>query len=162
MPRRLHNALSAAKVRTAGPGVYTDGNGLELRVDQHGRRWVHRVTVNGKRVNMGLGSFPTVSLKDARVLVLNNLQAIREGRNPLDEKRQRRSETLVPRTPTFQEFARSVHDVLKTKWTSERHATQWLESLRLHVFPHIGRRPIDQVTRQDVKAVIEEVPSKGV
>ena len=30
MPRLCRNALSAAKVRTAGPGSYVDGNGLML------------------------------------------------------------------------------------------------------------------------------------
>ena len=45
-----------AKVRTArDPGMYADGNGLYLRVDSSGsRRWVQRITIRGKRHNLGL------------------------------------------------------------------------------------------------------------
>ena len=56
MPRLCRNALSAAKVRTAGPGSYVDGNGLMLRVKATGtRQWV-RLTIHGRRVDLGLAA----------------------------------------------------------------------------------------------------------
>ena len=57
--RRYKNALSAAVVRTIMiPGTYSDGNGLTLRVEASGtKHWVQRVTVGGRRRNIGLGSF---------------------------------------------------------------------------------------------------------
>ena len=47
MPRLSRNALSAAMVRSAGPGNYVDGNGLMLRVRKSGsRQWIQRLTIH--------------------------------------------------------------------------------------------------------------------
>lgn len=55
---RAAKRLSVAKVeKTKGPAILEDGEGLRLVIDEKGnRRWVLRLTVNGKRVNRGLGS----------------------------------------------------------------------------------------------------------
>ena len=48
-PRRLAHRLSAAFVRTAEPGFYCDGHGLNLRVDPSGaRQWVQRLVIRGR------------------------------------------------------------------------------------------------------------------
>ncbi len=53
MPRLNRNALTAAKVRTAVPGSYVDGNGLMLRVKRTGaRQWIQRITIHGRRVDI--------------------------------------------------------------------------------------------------------------
>jgi len=57
MPKLLRNALSAQQVRHAGPGSHVDGNGLMLRVRASGtRQWIQRLTIHGRRVDLGLGS----------------------------------------------------------------------------------------------------------
>ena len=60
--------LNALKVKNLKvPGTYEDGAGLRLVVGPNGsKRWVMRVTVAGKRVERGLGSYPDVSLEKAR------------------------------------------------------------------------------------------------
>ena len=56
--------LTAAKVRTAKPGVHGDQFGLRLRVLPSGARtWVWRGTYNGKRVDLGLGGWPVVTVR---------------------------------------------------------------------------------------------------
>ena len=61
---RKHYALSAAQVKTAKePGRYRDGAGLLLLVEPSGaRRWKQRLSVRGKRIELGLGAYPGVSL----------------------------------------------------------------------------------------------------
>ena len=61
--------LTAVAIKNAPPGKHEDGAGLRLvkRTDGGGQ-WVLRVTVHGRRREMGLGGFPSVSLKDAREL----------------------------------------------------------------------------------------------
>ena len=81
------NQLSVAFVRTVTVhGVYSDGNGLTLRVDKSGKLWVQRVTINGKRRNIGLGGYPVASRKEAREQAMSNAKAIGNGLDPILEK----------------------------------------------------------------------------
>ena len=83
-PRRLAHRLSAAFVRTAEPGFYCDGHGLNLRVDPSGaRQWVQRLVIRGRPRMLGLGGYPLVSLAEARNVAFANRQRARAGGDPL-------------------------------------------------------------------------------
>ena len=72
--------LTAAKVRTAKAGVHGDQFGLRLRVLASGARtWAWRGTVNGRRVDLGLGGWPVVTLSEARDLALECKRAAHRG-----------------------------------------------------------------------------------
>ena len=59
--------LTVAKVKAAGPGKHQDGQGLYLRVTNAGSKsWVLRITIDGRRRDIGLGGWPDVALADAR------------------------------------------------------------------------------------------------
>ena len=70
--QRKRNALSAVFVQSVQEtGTYADGGGLNLRVEDSGAKfWFQRVTIDGKRRNLGLGGYPTVSLAEARKAAL--------------------------------------------------------------------------------------------
>ena len=61
-------ALSATRVKALKePGRYSDGAGLHLYVNKAGgKSWVLRITIDGRRRDIGLGGFPSVSLASAR------------------------------------------------------------------------------------------------
>ena len=62
-PNKRRNSLSAAFVKNAPAGKFCDENGLFLKVEPGGsRRWVQRIVIQGKRRDIGLGSWPLVSL----------------------------------------------------------------------------------------------------
>ena len=64
---RDERRLRAKDIATLGPGIHEDGGGLRLVVEAGGsRHWVQRLTVAGKRHSRGLGSWPVVTLDDAR------------------------------------------------------------------------------------------------
>ena len=163
MPKRIQNGLTALKVKSATAGMYSDGNGLTLRVaDSGSRSWVQRVTIDGKQRNVGLGSFPAVGLKDARDRAIDNLRAVGEGRNPIAEKKDAKEEAkkdvpAIPTIPTFRVVAETVIDLRRPTWSSARHAKQWTESLTNHVFPALGKKPIDAITSADVLAVLTPI-----
>ncbi|MGA7982449.1 MAG: Arm DNA-binding domain-containing protein, partial [Chromatiaceae bacterium] len=76
--------LTALKVKTATTGKYEDGDGLRLVVTPTGaKKWVLRVTTHGKRREMGLGAYPTVSLKTARDKATKARQIVAEGGDPI-------------------------------------------------------------------------------
>ena len=72
MPRLKVQALTAGWVkRTTKPGAYSDGYGLTLRIDARvNKRWVQRLTIGGRQRNLGLGSWPSVSLDEAREMAV--------------------------------------------------------------------------------------------
>ena len=79
------------------PGRYGDGDGLYLHVAPSGTKsWVQRIVINEKRRDIGLGSYPSVGLAQARVLAAENRAAVAEGRDPLAEKREAKDAARNP------------------------------------------------------------------
>ncbi|WP_420463114.1 tyrosine-type recombinase/integrase [Candidatus Palauibacter sp.] len=154
-PRGRHpqNALSPAFVRNVSEaGRYCDGNGLYLDVRPTGSRgWIQRLTIRGRRTELGLGGYPLVSLKEAREKAFANRKLAREGGDPLTENR--RAESM----PTFAETAQRVWEQLRPGWRSTRHAQVWLNSLERHVFPRIAEMPVSEVTSADVLGILAPI-----
>ena len=126
-PRGQHpeNALTSAFVRNVSrAGRYCDGHGLYLDVRPTGSRgWVQRLTIRGRRTELGLGGFPLVSLKEAREKAFANRKLAREGGDPLAEKR--RAESM----PTFADAAEQVWNQLRPGWRTVKHARLWMNTL---------------------------------
>ena len=148
--------LNAEQVRTLSePGRYFDGNGLSLRVEPSGsKHWVQRVSVNGKRSNLGLGGYPTVSLANARSKARENLVAIKQGRDPLAEKQQAAEEARRPSIATFAEATRQVIELRRPTWSNSKHADQWENTLATYAFPVIGRKQVDEITTSDILTIL--------
>ena len=155
---RKSNSLSAAFIRTVtAHGAYSDGNGLTLRVDKSGKRWVQRVTIDSKRHNIGLGAYPAVPLAKARELAVANAQVIREGRNPIAEKRQAREKSRRPDKPTFADAASRVIELRRPTWRNVKHAAQWSSTLETYTYPIIGKKPVDEVATADILSVLTPI-----
>ena len=152
-------ALSAVFVQSVKePGTYSDGAGLTLRVEKSGsKRWVQRVTIDGKRRNLGLGGYPTVSLAEARKAALSNARMIREGRDPVAEKREAIAARQRPPTPTFADAAETVIEMRRPSWSNAKHAAQWSSTLTTYVYPLIGSKPVTDVTSADILAVLSPI-----
>jgi integrase len=162
-----YNALKPAFVRNVTePGHYHDGNCLYLVVDDNGsKRWVLRVTIAGRRRDMGLGSLRLVSLAEARELAVRWRKEARAGRDPIAIREQeRRQQQQLQAVPTFEVAARQVHQGLKDAhrahretFRNEKHRQQWIESLKKYTFEKIGNRRVDQITSADVLEVLEPI-----
>ena len=157
--RQKLQALSAAFIRTVKePGLYADGYGLNLKVESSGsKRWVQRVTINGKRRSIGLGGYPAVSLAEARDAAASNQRAIREGRDPIAERRQAAEERRRPPTPTFAQAARTVIDLRSPTGSNAKHATQWTNTLTTDAYPVLGKKLVDEITSGDVLTVLTPI-----
>jgi integrase len=140
-------SLTALKVKNAKPGRHVDGRGLCLFVKPSGARtWVLRMQRNGRRRDYGLGSALDVTLAEARDAAAALRRQVREGIDPVAERRKLRKVV-----PSFETAARDCYEALKEGWKNRRHAN-WISSLENHAFPLIGTRPVDQV---DSAAVVE-------
>ena len=145
-------ALSATRVRALKePGRHSDGGGLHLYISKAGRKsWVLRITIDGRRRDMGLGGFPSVSLARAREKAADSRAAVAEGRDPLAEKR-------APAMPTFREAAIAVHEANKPRWRNARHIASWMQTLERHSMPTLGNKPLDRIDRGDVLGVLTPI-----
>ena len=149
-----NNELTALKVRKLDiPGRYADGNNLYLEIDKSGaRRWTLRVTVLGRRRDMGLGGVSTVSLEEARELAYQYKKIARSGGDPILERQKNKGlqTTLIY-------CAKKVHQINLPTWKNQKFAKQWFSSLEHHVFPTIGKLPISQVTSADILRVLTPI-----
>ncbi|MYI96466.1 MAG: tyrosine-type recombinase/integrase [Acidobacteria bacterium] len=139
--------LTAAFVRNVRePGLYWDEHGLVLRVKPSGyKQWIQRLFIHGKRRELGLGPFRLVTLAEARDTALANRKVARAGGDP----RTKRGRSV----PTFERAAAKVFAVHRPNWT-DRHAGQWMSTLRMYAFPGIGRKRVDHVSPADVMGVL--------
>ena len=139
--------LTAAFVRNAKPGRYSDGDTLILKVVGNSKGWIQRLTVNGKRSDIGLGSWPLVSLQEARDAAFENRRAVRAGADPLAEKRK-------AKVPTFEEAAALTFAANKGKWKHASTAAHWTAGMKKHALPVLGNMPVDRIGPQDVLRVV--------
>lgn len=148
--RRPEKALTSKQVQAIRePGKYFDGHGLYLRVDANGSRfWVQRITIRGKRSELGLGSPSLVTLAEAREAALANRKLARAGGDPLAAKRQAQA------VLTFQDAARKVHEIHKPSWRNAKHAAQFISTLETYAFPYFGKVKVADVTSSDVLAAL--------
>lgn len=133
------------------PGRYSDGEGLHLYIGKTGRKsWVQRITIDGRRRDIGLGGYPAVSLAQARKRSANNRAAVSDGKDPVSDKRK-------PKMPTFEEAVDTVHKANRPRWRNEKHAASWIQTLERHAFPKIGNKRIDKIGRADVLTVLTPI-----
>ena len=144
--------LSATRVKALNaPGRYSDGGGLHLYISKAGRKsWVLRITVDGRRRDIGLGGYPSVSLAQSREKAADNRAAIAEGRDPVAEKH-------APAMPTFREAAYTVHEANKPRWRNPKHMAGWIQTLERHAMPALGNKPLDRIDRGDVLQVLTPI-----
>lgn len=156
MTDKSKRGLSAAFVRTVSePGRYGDALGLQLVVSPAGaKRWIQRITIRGKRVDLGLGPISAVSLSEAREAAAKNHREARTGGDPLRAKREAQAAL------TFEEAARKVHEIYLPTWSNEKHGKDFISSLETHAFPRIGKTKVQDVTTADVLAVVSPIWTK--
>ena len=135
--------LTAAKVKSVRPKDKAqrlgDGDGLYLVCRPNGSKaWVLRIREGGKRRDLGLGKFPTFSLKQAREKAAILREGIEQG----------------PRAPTFREVAEQYLTVNAPTWRHPKTEPNSRSRLEARAYPVFGDKPVDQVTRRDVLSVL--------
>lgn len=148
------NALYVQKTRSPGRHYDCKGHGLYLDVSPTGsKRWGQRITVPcGRLRDMGLGTWPAVTLQEARVKALEIYAIVQRGEDPLVLKRARSR-----RVPTFAEAVEEVIELRRPQWTSSRMEQRWRRSLEIHVHPTLGPLLVSEIHTRDVVAVLKKL-----
>ena len=153
---RARNKLTARKLATLSePKYHSDGGSLYLAVDGGGatmrRRWLYLFHLNGKRREMGLGSFPAVPLADARRMRDEAERLVREGVDPIVQ----RDAARLARSgrPTFAAIADALMAAKEAGWRNAKHRAQWRMTLETYASP-LRSRPVDEIDTAAVLAVL--------
>ena len=145
--------LSPRKVETAGLGKYEDGGGLRLAVSKSGaKKWVLRFTINGKRREMGLGSFPDVGLADARAKASECRLQAAAGIDPIEERR-----VEPDAIPNFTACAARYIRAHRGGWKNAKHARQWVRTIKTYAKPVIGAKQVDAISTENILKILSPI-----
>ena len=154
--------LTDSKARAIRPNdkPLADGTIAGLRLHPHARekgqgQWKLRFISpeTGKRRDMGLGSYPAVSLVLARKQAAEARVALAGGEDPI-EARSRLAAAHASATEmgglTFEGAARQRFAEVSPGFKNDKHKQQWIRTLETYVFPKLGARfgPISADVRQ--------------
>ena len=165
MPK-VAKELSAAEVRRIDrPGFHPVGGvpGLLLQVSPGGgRSWVLRVMVGQRRRGFGLGSFPAVSLGDARNKARELREKLAQGIDPVAERQAARAAHIAAQAKrlTFREAAEQYHATKEKEFRNAKHRKDWIGSLKRYAFIHIGEVPVGDVELPHVLKALEPIWEK--
>lgn len=178
MPRNVaaltDKAVQALKPKTGqtrpvchavgGPGV----RGLYLQITPGGRKsWLLRYTAPGtggqgepaqRRREMGLGSYPAVTLREARERAIEMLKHL-PLRDPLSERKTARSAVLASkaREITFEEAATQFIAAKAVEWKNAKHVQQWRNTLTTYAYPVLGKLHVRDIDTPHLLKVLEPI-----
>lgn len=162
MPKKAKE-LSALEIsRLKVEGFYAVGGvaGLHLQVTRAGARsWILRVTVGGKRRDIGLGGYPDVTVAQAREKARETRHAIVEGRDPVAERAAARSALAAQRGAeiTFDECARKFIEAKSAEWKNAKHGAQWSATLTTYASPIVGTLQVRDVALAHIVKILEPI-----
>jgi integrase len=162
MPRKARELSPLEVRRLSRPGRWSVGgvDGLALQVTATGARsWVLRLVVAGKQREMGLGSFPTVALAEAREKARRQRAHVEEGADPISTRRAALSAAVADRLSqqTFASVAAQYIAQHDKSWKNEKHAAQWASTLQTYAEPVIGSLLVRDVITAHVIKILEPI-----
>lgn len=143
----------------AAPFKLRDERGMYLLVKPDGARWWrfdYRRPGTAKRNTLSLGTFPDVSLKQARERRDAARKLLTDGIDPSEK----RKAEAVAGADTFEAVAREWIAKHSTHWAAS-HADKVIRRFERDVFPWIGSKPIANLTAPDVLSVLRRIESRG-
>lgn len=139
--------------------VLGDGGGLHLKVRPNGRKnWIFRYTrpLVGGVTNMGFGTYPAVSLLDARKAALEARELKSQGIDPRVDRQEKASLSKH----TFQQVCQEWFGVKRKQVTADFADDIW-RSLELHVLPRLGKIPISNITAPLAIQILQAPKNRG-
>jgi integrase len=140
---------------------FTDGAGLYLEVSPAGsKRWFWKTYQDGKEGRLALGSYPAMSLSDARRARDAAKLVKSEGRNPVEVRKVDKLKAARPDGDTFKAVALEWYEKQAPQW-SPSHAERSRRQLERDLFPWIGSRPIADIHAMELLAALQKVEERG-
>ena len=139
----------------------TDGAGLYLEVNpKGGKRWFWKFYPDGKESRLALGSYPAVTLKEARKARDEARRTRETGANPVQQRKAAKLAAQINSATTFEAVARECHGAKASGW-SDTYAERWLGRMEKDLFPHLGALPLADIKAPLLLQVLRKVERRG-
>lgn len=143
------------------PYMLVDGGGLFLLVKPDGGRyWRWNYRHGGKQLTMAFGTYPDVSLSNARDEHQTARKQLAAGVDPMGERKRTKLVSRLAAVTDFEGIAREWFERERQNWVPS-HGDRILRRLERDVFPWIGRRPISGITPPEMLAVLTKIQDRG-
>lgn len=128
------------------------GTGLHIYVRKSGSKsWSQKIRFNGKQLELGLGSYPMVSLAEARRVAAENKSLAVKGINPKIERQK------IKTVPSFREVMELALPSILDELKNSKHRAQWRTTLEIYALPSIGNMPVNEITVNEVFALLKPI-----
>ncbi len=105
---------------------------------------------------MGLGSYPDVSLKEARDEADKWRAVVREGKDAIKERERQRREA-EQNLHILSDIAVDAFESRKAELKGDGKAGRWFSPLELHVLPKLGKMPVSQIDQRDIRDTLAPI-----
>lgn len=164
---RITKTLSATEIEKAKSDSVQkklfDGGGLFLLVVPSGGKWWRfKYAFDGKSKTISFGVYPDISLAQAREKREAARKLLAVGVDPSVDRRAGKVARAELLANSFEYIAREWHEkqIENNEW-SEEHSETIMTRMKKDMFPHIGVKPITEVTAKDIRGILDRVKGRG-
>lgn len=155
--------LTDTEIRKVKPGLKTiklpDGQGMHLEVTPAGGKWWRLRYRFGKEKMLSLGTYPAVSLKEARERRDDARRLIASGVDPSAHRKAVKSAAVISSANSFEVIAREWFDKFSRDW-AESHSSRIIARFERDLFPWLGQRPIAEIAAPELLTVIRRIEAR--
>lgn len=153
-------ALEVSRLTCQGHHAVGGVAGLYLYVTGSGARsWVLRIMIGDRRRHMGLGSFPEVTLAQARSKAREAKDWQDQGVDPIERRTalmtSLKAQQVLPMT--FEQAANAYIATRESEWKNLKHRSQWSSTLKTYAYPHIGNTAVQDVSTEQVLSILKPI-----
>jgi len=157
--------LSATAVKQAKPSSkpykLSDARGMYLQVMPNGGKyWRYKYRYLGREKTLAMGTYPDVSLAEARSRLTEARRLLANAIDPSEHKKQSRLTAIRLNEDSFEAIAREWF-TKKMSTCSESHRSRTIRALEKDLFPHIGRKATSTLTAPEILSTLRRIESRG-
>lgn len=157
--------LNDRQIKNAKPSEkqykLSDGHSLYVLIKPNGGKyWRFDYTIDGKRKTLSIGTYPTISLAEARQAAEDARRLVANGQSPSEAKQQEKQIKQAAMLHTFEYLAMQWHRANAHRW-KQIHADRIISEMQKDVFPFLGQKQIDDISVADIKVLIERIAGRG-
>lgn len=157
----------AIRKAKAGDNPYKlfDGGGLFLLVSKNrAKGWRLKYRFEGKEKLISLGTYPEVSLAQARAIAAAMKAEVLSGIDPSQARKSKKAaarEEEAAKEHTFEVVAREYLEAHRGRMKNKKYAAATVRRLENYIFPYLGTRAISELGAPDYLVCLHKIEETG-